>query len=163
MVAKARAARPLLGRYDHIYKDLFRVNATSKVILRDLAQQTKLGRSSYDVVLNASDSLVHPSVGSNFQGPNGASLRPNSPFMQEIIRGFKGKSVTIYMLQEGTALPQDLTLLHEHSDHHSLQCTRPMKLEELNKLVTDFCVKHGEKLTKQQFVDRFPFDSCELE
>lgn len=31
----------------------------------------------------------------------------------------------------GTALPDDLVLLHEHSDHYSLQCDVPMTLESL--------------------------------
>lgn len=29
----------------------------------------------------------------------------------------------------GTTLPPTLTVLHEHSDHFSMQCTRPMELE----------------------------------
>ena len=152
---------PLLGRYNHIYKDLFRVNATSKVILRDFEAQKKLGRSSYDLVIKE-DGLVHPSNSDNFEGPNGASVRPNSPFMQEIIRGFKGKGVSIYLLKEGTPLPPDLVLLHEHTDHHSIQCTRPMKLAELNDMLTKFCKTHGEKMTKQEFVERYPFESCEV-
>lgn len=155
-------ARPkLLGRYDKIYRDLFRVNATSKVVLRDWHAQNKLGRSSYDLKVHE-DGLVHPAASENFEGPNGASLRPNSPFLQEVIRGFKGKGVSIYRLKEGTPLPEDLVLLHEHTDHHSLQCKRPMKLEELNKIITDFCQQKGEKMTKKEFVERYPFDSCEI-
>jgi len=160
--AGAKKPRPkLMGRYNYVYRDLFRVNATSKVILRDWNAQQKLGRSSYDLKIKE-DGLVHPEPSENFEGPNGASLRPNSPFMQEIIRGFKGKGVTIYLLKEGTPLPPELVLLHEHSDHHSLQCTSPMKLDELNKLLTKFHKTHGEKMTKAEFVERFPFDSCEF-
>ena len=89
-----------------------------KVILRDWSAQQKLGRSFYDLKINSEDGMVHPAPPTGkFEGPNGASLRPNSPFMQEIIRCFKGKGVTIYLLKEGTPLPEELLLLHEHSDH----------------------------------------------
>jgi hypothetical protein len=153
---------PLLGKYNVIYRDLFRVNATEKVILRDFESQKKLDRSSYDLVLKE-DGLVHPSPSTgNFEGPNGASVRPNSPFMQEVIRGFKGKGVVIYLLKEGTPLPPELVLLHEHTDHHSIQCTQPMKLSELNERITKFCKANGVKMSKAEFVERYPFDSCEV-
>ena len=152
---------PLLGTYNFIYRDLFRVNATEKVILRDFESQKKLGRSSYDLVLK--DGLVHPAPPTgNFEGPNGASVRPNSPFMQEVVRGFKGKSVVIYLLKEGTPLPPELVLLHEHTDHHSIQCTQPMKLSELNERITNFCKANGVKMNKAEFVERYPFESCEV-
>jgi len=138
------------------------VNASEKVIVRDFESQQKLDRSSYDLVLKE-DGLVHPAANTgNFEGPNGASVRPNSPFMQEIIRGFKGNGVTVYLLKEGTPLPPELTLLHEHSDHHSIQVTKPMKLADFNNLLTKFCKTKGEKLTKKEFVERYPFDSCDM-
>lgn len=96
-------------------------------------------------------------------GPNGASVRPNTFFMQEIIRNFRGKDTTIYRLPQGTPLPEDLVILHEHTDHHSIQCTRPMTLEELNKAVTKFCKDHGEKMTKEEFVEKYPFDEADAE
>jgi hypothetical protein len=47
-------------------------------------------------------------------------------------------------------------LLHEHTDHHSIQCAEPMTLRKLNQVVTEFCKAHGEKMTKEEFVERFP-------
>lgn len=32
-----------------------------------------------------------------------------------------------------------------------------MKLSQLNKKVTEFCQENGEEMTKQEFVDRYPF------
>lgn len=105
---------------------------------------------------------------------NGASVRPKGPSMAEVVREFKGKNTTIYRLPkgecllyepyrlilikvtQGTELPEDLVVLHEHADHHSIQCTRPMKLEELNEALTRCCKEKGEKMTKQDYVDRFP-------
>ncbi|KAI9012994.1 hypothetical protein BC832DRAFT_548542 [Gaertneriomyces semiglobifer] len=147
---------PLLGRYRVVPVDLFRINATDKVVLRDYEAQRKMKRTSYDLHVKE-DGLVHPKDGPNFEGPNGASVRPNGAFLQELIRGFRGRRTTIYRIPEGTELPPELVLLHEHTDHHSIQCTKPMKLAELNKTITEFVQKHGEKMTKDQFCDRYPF------
>lgn len=57
----------------------------------------------------------------------------------------------------GTPLPVDLVCLHERSDHYSLQCTRPMQLPELNRLITQFYKENGEYMTKDDFIDRFDF------
>jgi hypothetical protein len=147
---------PLLGRYTTIPHELFRINASKKVILRNYEDQKKLGRSSYDLVVQP-DGLVHPRPGDTFDGPNGASVRPNGAMMQEVVRNFRGKNTTIYRILPGRELPEDLILLHEHSDHYSIQCRVPMKLSQLNKKVTEFCQENGEEMTKQEFVDRYPF------
>ena len=164
MNAAAKIVRQkLIGRYPtHISTDLFRVGANEKVILRDYAKQQKLGRHSFDIKLNPEDGLAHPATGEYFNGPNGASLRPNTQFMQEIIRKFRGRYVTVYMLKEGTKLPEDLVLLHEHSDHYSLQCTKPMKLSDLNKKLTQFCSEKGEKMSQAEFCERFPLESAQF-
>ena len=59
--------KPLLGRYDIIPCDSFRINTSAKVILRDYDQQMKKGRSSYDLKI-AEDGLVHPKPGPDFEG-----------------------------------------------------------------------------------------------
>lgn len=129
--------------------DLFRVNATPNVILRDFNKQQAIGHRLYDLHVGP-DGLVHPKPGPNFEGPNGASMRPDGPTLQEIIRGFRGRNTTVYRLPEGlywvaafeallmlwrdngeigTKLPEQLVLLHEHSDHYSLQTTEPEELK----------------------------------
>ncbi|KAI5849588.1 hypothetical protein DFP73DRAFT_541133 [Morchella snyderi] len=147
---------PLLGRYTTVPVDLFRVSATPKVVLRDFDTQNAIGRTSYDLHLG-SDGLVHPKPGPNFEGPNGASMRPNGPTLQEVIRNFRGRNTTVYRLPEGTELPEQLILLHEHSDHYSLQTTEPVELKELNNRLTDFLQKKGERMMQKQFCDRYPF------
>jgi hypothetical protein len=59
--------QPLLGRYTVVPVDLFRINASANVILRDYEAQKKKGRSSFDVKL-AEDGLVHPKPGDTFEG-----------------------------------------------------------------------------------------------
>ncbi|TFK93981.1 hypothetical protein K466DRAFT_642504 [Polyporus arcularius HHB13444] len=154
--AKAPSPRPLLGRFDHIPVDLARVQSGTNVRLRDYEQQKALKRFSYDLKLK--DGLVHPAEGDNFIGPNGCSLRPPlSPMFQEVVRNFRGTNITVYVIPEGIPLPPSLTLLHEHSDHYSLQCTEPVSLDALNATLTEFINKYGRKLDKEQFDEEYPF------
>lgn len=131
------------------------------MILRDHDTQIAKNRTSYDLFLD-SDGFVQPSPPSGlFEHPNGMSLRPNGPFLQEIIRGFEGESVTIYKLPKGLELKsRQLTCLWEHSDHHSVQTTVPIKLAVLNDKLTQMCLKEGEKMTKNEFIEKYPFQDC---
>ncbi|RPB26618.1 hypothetical protein L211DRAFT_820970 [Terfezia boudieri ATCC MYA-4762] len=147
---------PLLGRYTIVPVDLFRISAKPQIVLRDFDSQNASGRTSYDLHLGP-DGLVHPKPGPNWEGPNGASIRPNGPMLQEIIRNFKGKNTTVYRLPEGTNLPEQLILLHEHSDHYSLQTTEPVELKELNHRLTNLLQSKGERMTQKEFCDRYPF------
>src|ERR1700753_2304928 len=91
---------PLLGRYNVFPVDMFKVSAKPQIILRDFDTQDECGRKAYDLHLGR-DGLVHPKPGPNWEGPNGASMRPNGPMLQKIIRGFRGEHTTIYRVQEG--------------------------------------------------------------
>ncbi|KAK0443942.1 uncharacterized protein EV420DRAFT_1277800, partial [Desarmillaria tabescens] len=148
--------KPLLGRYDHIPCELFRINNSRDVILRDYKKRIKLGSTSCDLCVQE-DGLVHPKLGPMFEGPNGASVRPNGAFLQELVRVFHNTKSVIYRLPEGTKLPPDLVCLHEHTEHHSIQCTVPMTLHELNTKITRFFQKYGEEMTKAEFEERYPF------
>ncbi|KAH9931962.1 uncharacterized protein B0H18DRAFT_988909 [Fomitopsis serialis] len=155
--ATAPTPRPLLGRYNHVPVELARVQSGSNVNLRDYEQQKALKRFSYDLKLSP-EGLVLPAKGDNFIGPNGCSLRPPlSPTFQEVVRNFRGANILVYVLKEGTPLPDSLTILHEHSDHYSLQCTKPMPLNELNAELTKFINQHGRTLDKEQFDAEYPF------
>ncbi|KAI0747942.1 hypothetical protein C8Q80DRAFT_1102514 [Daedaleopsis nitida] len=149
--------RPLLGRYNHVPVELARVQSGVNVRLRDYEQQKALKRFSYDLK-RSSDGLVLPAEGDNFIGPNGCSLRePLSPTFQEVVRNFRGSNIIVYVLKEGTPLPESLTILHEHSDHYSLQCTKPMTLDALNVELTKFINEHGRQLDKEKFDEEYPF------
>ncbi|PBK93972.1 hypothetical protein ARMGADRAFT_928376, partial [Armillaria gallica] len=148
--------RENFGRYDHIPCELFRINNSRSVILRGYTKQIELGRTSYDLRIQK-DGLVHPRLGPMFEGPNGASVRPNGPFLQELVRVFEETNSVIYRLPEGTRLPPDLVCLHEHTEHHSIQCAVPMTLHQLNTKITEFFHKYGEEMTKSEFEERYPF------
>lgn len=123
-----RAARPLLGRYNKTPMVLYRVQNGEKVILREHSEQMKLKRTSFDLKLGA-DGLVHPATGPNFIGPNGASLRPAGFVFGEIVANFRGPRMCIIEIPSGIVLPKELVLLHEHSDHYSLQTSEKRTLK----------------------------------
>ncbi|KAG5340656.1 hypothetical protein C0989_000911 [Termitomyces sp. Mn162] len=127
--AEARPSRLLLGRYtDTVPVDLARVQSGSNVKLRDYETQKELKRFSYDLKLQKG--IVVPADGPEFIGPNGCSLRPPfSPTFQEVVRNFRGANIIISVIPRGTILLPTLQILHEHSDHYSLQCTKPMTLD----------------------------------
>ncbi|TFK69521.1 hypothetical protein BDN72DRAFT_796412 [Pluteus cervinus] len=145
--------RRLLGRYNIIPYDIFRTQNGPKVALRDYEVQKRLGRRSYDLHVGPGG-MVQPSFGANFNGPNGCSVRPKGLNLDEIVDTFGGTGL-IYRLGEGVHLPEDLILLHEHTDHHALQCTRPMTLDELNRKLTDLFTNHAERMCPEDFFVRY--------
>lgn len=94
--------------------------------------------------------------------------------LQEVVRNFCGSSIIVYILPEGTDSLPSLTVLHEHSDDYSLQCTEPVTLEgkwpfalpsacvltqfpiTLNADLTEFINKYGRKLNMEQFDEEYP-------
>ncbi|GJJ10232.1 hypothetical protein Clacol_004458 [Clathrus columnatus] len=124
-----KPSRPLIARYkDKVPVDLARVQSGRHVKLRDYENQVKIKRFSYDLKLK--DGKVYPAKGDYFIGPNGCSLRePLSPTFQEVVRNFRGANILVFVIPKDTPLPPTLTILHEHSDHFSIQCTSPMTLE----------------------------------
>lgn len=157
----SHAADKLRGRYTTTPRDLFRVNGTDKVILRDYKSQTGRGRNSYDLHLNEENLVVPAPDDGHFHGPNGASLRPNTRAMQEIIRNFKGRNVTVYRIPQGIDLESwDLILLWEFADHWSMQTNVPITLRDLNKKLTQFCIQHAEKMSVSEFCEQYPYESA---
>ena len=120
------------GRYtETVPLTLFRICGKSRnIVLREYAVQTAKGSRSYDLTL-AEDGLVHPApLDDVFIGPNGASLRPAGINMWDIVSSRAGIT-NVLEIPEGVKIPEGLVLLHEHGDHYSLQCTKPMKRKAL--------------------------------
>jgi hypothetical protein len=124
----------IISRFKQVPITLFRIQSRLEVSLRDHATQMAAGRTSYDLKIGA-DGFVHPAQGDTFTGPNGMSLRPDTETMLLIAKKYKGNA-TVFRLQEGLTLPEGLIILHEHSDHYSLQTDRPILLETLNEKMT---------------------------
>ena len=127
---------------------LFRIQPKLPVMLRDYDTQMALKRTSFDLKLH--QGLYMPATGDEFIGPNGMSLRPATPKMLDVLRNFKG-TPRVYAMHEGLALPEGLVILHEHSDHYSLQTTVPIALSEYHARVTAF-LQTLPNVTKDEFL-----------
>lgn len=55
-------------------------------------------------------------------------MRPNSPFQQRFVATTRASNVLIYCVPGDTLLPEDLLLVHERSDHYSLQAAEEMSV-----------------------------------
>ncbi|BGO88445.1 hypothetical protein NBRC10512v2_000060 [Rhodotorula toruloides] len=75
--------------------------------------------------------------------------------MRRIVEGFNHPRTVISLIPRGTALPPSLTILHEHTDHYSLQTTKRISLDNLNAEMTRFFVHQCEAYTKEQWVDQY--------
>lgn len=111
------ASRNLLSVFREFPKELFRVNDGFQVKLRAWTPQRRV----YDIyvenglvipkALNESTyigRLVSVSLLSNHtdyplpSAPNGASMRPNSPYQQSLVSGrFRGNNVIVYSIPKG--------------------------------------------------------------
>jgi hypothetical protein len=137
-----------MKRFTQLPISLYRIQVKPKVNLRDFDVQMAKGNSAYD--LKTVDGMVLPMEGNTFHTPNGMSLRPNTMTMLNVLENFRG-SPRVYALHAGTTLPDGLVVIHEHSDHYSLQTTKPIPLPDLNDKITDLldsCIS----VTKEQFL-----------
>lgn len=147
--------QPIHGRYTVLPVDLFRIMLGPNIRLREKSFQESKGRLSYDLI--AHNGLIKPAEGDFFIGPNGASFRPNTFNFQNTVRLFRAPDFQIVRIPAGTQLPKELVVLHEHTDHWSMQCATPMTLYKLNGLVSKVCQTKGTTYTKEQFVEQFPY------
>lgn len=152
-MAAAAMKGKLMSRFTTLPITLYRIQPRLPVSLRDKATQTAKNRLSFDLILH--DSKVHPMPAeSHFHTPNGMSLRPMGDKMIEILRNFRGDDLRVYRLQEGTKLPEDLCVFHEHGDHYSMQVARPMPLPEFNEKLTEL-LKASPSASKQEMIDAY--------
>ena len=138
----------MVTRFVQLPRTLYRIQPKLQVSLRSFEAQQAKKRTSYDLKLH--DGLVLPAQGDTFIGPNGMSLRPMGPKMVEILKGFKGNP-RVYALLEGMTLPEGLIVLHEHSDHYSMQTTKPITLDELNEKMTQL-LSTVTSVTRDEFL-----------
>lgn len=101
--------------------------------------------------LKASDLPKFNAIWLTDEAPNGAAMRPNIPYQKQVVLNiFKGNDVLVYSVPagmfsmfppslsthsftRGTPIPNDLVLVHERSDHYSLQPAVQMSLEGILK------------------------------
>ncbi|KAL1889440.1 hypothetical protein Sste5346_008924 [Sporothrix stenoceras] len=89
----------LIAVYRVLPLELFRINNGPIISLRDKANvQTRPGqRAIYDIASH--DGNVFPKAldAETYRAPNGASMRPNSPYQQQLVRSiFHGNNRIVY-------------------------------------------------------------------
>ncbi|TGJ81760.1 hypothetical protein E0Z10_g7002 [Xylaria hypoxylon] len=147
------ASSGLISVFRSFPKELFRVNNGREVRLIP----PKPGRHIYDVL--PKDGNVEPKAlnQSTYVGPNGILMRPNSPYQQSLVSTrFRGANFIVYAVPKGTDLPEDLLLVHEWSDHYSLQPAVTMTVDDLNWKITTFFDKKAQVYTPDQWMEAYP-------
>lgn len=142
------SSEKLLGRYKTFPISLYRLQQKKDVKLRDFHSQQIIGRNSYDFILKK-DGLIHPNDTEFFLYPNGMSLRPIGLALKNIVKSYKFNYV--YEIPKDTPVPENLVLLHEHTDHYSLQTCSKCTPEELNEALTKFLYTQ-KLLNKTEFL-----------
>ncbi|MCJ1257297.1 hypothetical protein MMC24_005122 [Lignoscripta atroalba] len=148
----------MIRSYKTVPKELFRINNGRLVRLRPWTAQ----RQRCDIFLTETGTVKPKALDpasykrGNFLAPNGASLRPNSPYQHHLVKMFQGGDALIYAVPKGTALPEDLILVHERSDHWSLQPAKEIAIDELNEKITAFLEEKGEAMSMDQWQSKYP-------
>lgn len=147
----------LVKKYNILPTRLYRIQNDLPTALRDYDSQMAKGRSGFDLKVCKQSGLVLPTKGNTWVAPNGASMRPASEKMVEILNRWKGDPI-VFRLNEGMELPDDLVMVREFGDHYSLQAAVPMTLEELNTKITKI-LETATRQSKAQFLEEyFDFD-----
>ncbi|RNJ56495.1 hypothetical protein D7B24_007215 [Verticillium nonalfalfae] len=87
----------LVSVFKRFPKELFRVNNGSAVKVRAWSPK----RRTYDIVVE--NGVVRPKAlePSSYVAPNGASMRPNSPYQQSLVSWrFRGNDTIVYSVAE---------------------------------------------------------------
>jgi hypothetical protein len=159
-MAFKRALKPLLGRYTNsVPLTLFRVQNGLGVKLRLEAEARAAGLHSYDIT-EQPDGLLWPVDPKEplFLGPNGMSMRPAGNMFSVIVGTFRSPRTRLFEVPEGTLLPPELVLLHEHTDHYALQPAERMTLTALNAALTKFLAQKSVRKFKDTaaFYEAYP-------
>ncbi|KAG9252688.1 uncharacterized protein F5Z01DRAFT_222722 [Emericellopsis atlantica] len=144
-----------INSFKHVPLLLFRLNSGKSIKLREYSARRS---RSFDVLSEAGTVKAKALTPSTYEAPNGASMRPLGEFQTALVENFKGSNVTVYAVPEGTQLPDDLILVHEHTDHYSLQPAVDMPLSELNEKITAFLRTHGTTYSRDEWLATFQQD-----
>ncbi|KND92483.1 hypothetical protein TOPH_02733 [Tolypocladium ophioglossoides CBS 100239] len=143
----------LIATFRSFPKELFRVNNGPQIRIRPWSPK----RHVYDILVK--NGRVQPKAldPSTYRAPNGASMRPNSTYQQHLVSElFQGSDVLVYAVPKGTRLPDNLILVHERTDHYSLQPAQDMTLDALNDKATSFFLAHAKLYTRNQWLKAYP-------
>ncbi|KAG6236962.1 hypothetical protein E4U23_000146 [Claviceps purpurea] len=114
------------------------------------------------------DGLVYPAIKAKTNS-NGAPFYPNTFLLQEIVRqnfdyyldceeeGKKVQPPFIFTISKGTPIPSDLILINNWLSSFSLQPSRGMSLQDLNRTLDEFYNKHALKEAADDWLDKHDY------
>lgn len=144
-----------LTRFETIPETLYRIHNSGNIKLRSFERRIAAGMQgefSYD--LHEKDGMVWPVTEDVFTEPNGMSLRPKCDLQRQQVMNHGGSKLKIFVLPAGMEVPSKLILVHEHTDHYSMQVRIPMTFEEFNKEL-NLMLKGLKTLSKDEFLQMF--------
>ncbi|KAG6062686.1 hypothetical protein E4U30_003513 [Claviceps sp. LM220 group G6] len=144
----------LIAVFRKFPKEIHRVNNGLSVKLRAWSPH----RRSYDIVTKQHGLVEAKALNPpTYVAPNGASMGPNSVYQQSLVSWrFRGSDVIVYSVPKGTSLPDDLVLVHERTDHYSLQPAEQMTIDNLNTKITEFMRANAKVFTREQWLKAYP-------
>jgi hypothetical protein len=153
-----KAVQRIVGRFTEVTPvALFRMQGTGNVRLRLESTARAAGRTIFDITEHNGFVLPREPSEERFLGPNGMPVRPKGSMLAVLMANFRAARPVIFEVPQGTRIPAELVLLHEHSDHYSVQPATKMTPAQLNKALTNFLSQGGVlRMTKQEFYERHP-------
>lgn len=124
-------------RHDIVPLTLYSIQSERPISLIPNNSPVGLRNGKFDVLLNQSDGLVHPTLGNTYVGPNGLSLKMRGEELEKEVASRSGDFRVVCVLV-GQQLPEDLIIVHELPRSFSLQVRKPMTLEKFNVRLTEF-------------------------
>ncbi|KAK4151342.1 hypothetical protein C8A00DRAFT_17241 [Chaetomidium leptoderma] len=139
--------------YTEFPMTMFRLNAGNTIKLR--AYSAAKPNKSYDVVTYDGDFVRPTDDFTQYHHPNGASMRPEGKVLTGLVDNFKGNNVMVYKVPKGTSVPEDLLLVHEHTDHYSLQPRVQMSVEDLNAKLDSFYSTFATAFKREKWLEKY--------
>ncbi|KAH8657491.1 hypothetical protein BGZ60DRAFT_567247 [Tricladium varicosporioides] len=152
-----RTPRPtgFIASFKAIPLEIFRVNKGPCILLREWATFPPQRSTIFDLYTYEGKVLPKALDKTTYQLPNGASMRPNGRYQQGLVRRLDGKDWVVYSIPKDTPLPEELILVHEHTDHYSMQPAIKMSLHDLNQRITKFLQRSGTLYSVEEWLMKY--------
>ncbi|KAJ5612037.1 hypothetical protein N7510_005231 [Penicillium lagena] len=157
----------LLSTHASFPATMHRFQLHRKATLYDADQEETRHRK--DGIKVSGDGLVHAMISKSSPYSNGPIFMPNSRLMQQILQfdfsnyqedvddGKPMLNPTVICIQRGTPIPPVLVLWREGISRFSLQPSKPIEIENLNNLLTEFYERSATAVDAEEWVQTHPY------
>ncbi|CAI7616503.1 unnamed protein product [Penicillium manginii] len=146
---------------------MYRFQLHRNATLYDASQEETRHRK--DGIKVSEDGLVHAMISKSSPYSNGPIFMPNSRLMQQILQfdfshyqegvddGKPMLDPTVICIQKGTIIPPALVLWREGLSRFSLQPSKPIEVETLNNVLTEFYEKSATVVGAEEWIQKHPY------